>query len=94
MLPAGAKLERRDWLWAPEHPNLMDVALTLTDGAGLLVDTVASYVGFHSVGTSSQRFTLNGHPYYLRLVLEQGYWPRSLLAAPTRFAARWSSSRS
>ena len=83
VLPPTAKLDRRTWLWAPEHPNLMDVTLTLTDAAGDIVDTVASYVGFRSVGTAARRFTLNGQPYYLRLVLEQGYWPGSHLAAPS-----------
>lgn len=88
VLPAGVKLNPRAWLWAPEHPNLMDVTVALVDEEGELVDSVDSYVGFRSVGTSSRRFTLNGHPYYLRLVLEQGYWPRSLLAAPSAEALR------
>ena len=34
------------------------------------------------------RFLLNGRPYYLRLVLEQGYWPESHLAAPDDDALR------
>ena len=88
VLPAGVKLNRRAWLWAPEHPNLMDVTVALIDEDGGLVDSIDSYVGFRSVGTSSQRFTLNGQPYYLRLVLEQGYWPTSLLAAPSANALR------
>ena len=88
ILPAGAKLDAREWLWAPEHPNLMSVTLTLTDAAGAVVDQVDSYVGFRSVGTSAHRFTLNKKPYYLRLVLEQGYWPRSFLAAPSADAIR------
>ena len=88
VLPPQADLDRRAWLWAPDHPNLMDVRLTLTDRDGQVLDTVDSYVGFRSVGTSSRRFTLNERPYYLRLVLEQGYWPASHLAAPSDEALR------
>jgi hypothetical protein len=41
-----------------------------------------------SVGFSGGRFLLNGRPYYLRLALEQGYWPESHLAAPSGEALR------
>jgi len=75
-------LNREEWLWSPEHPNLLDATLTLLDPDGATLDQVNSYVGFRSVGTSANRFTLNGRPYHLRLVLAQGYWPQSHLAAP------------
>jgi hypothetical protein len=38
------------------------------------------------VAVIAGRFCLNGRPYYQRLVLEQGYWPTSHLAAPTAAA--------
>ena len=41
-----------------------------------------SYAGLRSAGYSNGRFLLNGSPYYLRMVLEQGLWPDTLLAAP------------
>jgi beta-galactosidase/beta-glucuronidase len=81
-LPAahhGQELDRL--LWTPERPTLLDVGLTLTTASS--TDTVASYVGLREVGVREGRFTLNGHPYYLRMVLEQGYWPDSHLAAPS-----------
>jgi len=34
------------------------------------------------VGIQRDRFMLNG-PYYLRLVLDQGYWPDTLMTAPS-----------
>jgi hypothetical protein len=52
------------------------------------VDEVQSYVGLRSAGIGGGRFVLNGRPYYLRLVLEQGYWPQSHLAAPSADALR------
>jgi beta-galactosidase/beta-glucuronidase len=49
---------------------------------------VRSYFGLRSVGTADGRFLLNDRPYFLRLVLSQGYWPESHLAAPDRQALR------
>ncbi len=74
-------------LWSPEHPNLIDAEVTLLDGAQTL-DEMLSYAGMRSVSLDSGRFLLNGEPYYLRMVLEQGYWPESCLAAPSAEALR------
>jgi len=74
-------------LWSPQHPNLIDAQLTLLH-EGEVIDAVQSYAGFRSVGIEGGRFLLNGRPYYLRLVLEQGYWPQSHLAAPDSASLR------
>jgi beta-galactosidase/beta-glucuronidase len=79
--------QRREYLWAPDHPNLVDATLTLTEGDEE-VDEVASYLGLRSVGCSGGRFLLSGRPYFLRLVLAQNYWPESHLAAPSADALR------
>jgi beta-galactosidase/beta-glucuronidase len=77
----------RALLWSPDHPNLLDATLTvLRDGEP--IDEVTSYAGLRSVGIGRGRFLLNGHPCYLRLALEQGYWPTSHLAAPSVEAMR------
>ncbi|MCC6314254.1 MAG: glycoside hydrolase family 2 [Thermomicrobiales bacterium] len=74
-------------LWSPRHPNLVDAELTLlADDA--IVDRVQSYAGLRSAGVANGRFTLNGRPYYPRLVLAQNYWPQSHLAAPNPAALR------
>ncbi len=87
-LSAGrAVMHVHQMLWAPEHPNLIDAEVTLLDGARTL-DEVVSYFGLRSVGLDSGRFLLNGGPYYLRMVLEQGYWPETCLAAPSAEAIR------
>lgn len=86
-LPAlhhGQDFERL--LWSPDHPILLDADLTLTTETS--TDTAASYLGLREVGVRDGRFTLNGHPYFLRMVLEQGYWPDSHLAAPSDDALR------
>ena len=80
-------MNRSALLWSPEYPNLIDATLTLHRG-NEIVDEVQSYVGLRSVGIAHGRFQLNGRPYYLRLALEQGYWPESHLAAPSHEALR------
>ena len=76
-----------DFLWAPEHPNLFDAVITLADGDEVL-DEVISYAGLRSARVGGGRFLLNERPYYLRSVLEQGYWPESHLVAPSPQALR------
>jgi beta-galactosidase/beta-glucuronidase len=85
--PGGITMSRERVLWSPSDPNLIDATLTLRDDAGV-VDEVQSYAGLRSAGFANGRFLLNGRPYYLRLVLEQGYWPESHLAAPNADALR------
>ncbi len=80
-------MSRNQVLWSPSHPNLIDAVLTLQDGEEV-VDEVQSYAGLRSAGFANGRFLLNGRPYYLRLVLSQGYWPESHLAAPSPDALR------
>jgi hypothetical protein len=87
-LESGELVMNRDRvLWSPRYPNLIDAELVLLDG-GEVVDRVGSYVGLRSAAVANGRFLLNGRPYYPRLVLEQGYWPESLLAAPSADALR------
>jgi beta-galactosidase/beta-glucuronidase len=80
--------DRGRLLWSPEHPVLVDATVEVhSDGDGA-IDTAHSYLGLRDVGVADGRFLLNHTPYYLRMVLEQGYWPRSHLAAPDGDALR------
>ena len=74
-------INRESLLWSPRNPNLIDAELTILDGDSV-IDEVKSYAGLRSVGVEGGRFMLNGRPYYLRMALEQGYWPETHLAAP------------
>jgi beta-galactosidase/beta-glucuronidase len=85
--PVAAAHHRREYLWSPEHPNLLEATLTLVVD-GRAVDEVGSYVGLRSVACDGGRFLLNARPYFLRLVLAQNYWPDSHLAAPSADALR------
>ena len=74
-------------LWSPESPHLYAVEATLwQDGAA--VDFVRSYCAFRTVEVMPDevgmpRVHLNGAPYFVRGVLDQGYWPDGLLTAPS-----------
>jgi hypothetical protein len=79
---------RNELLWSPERPTLIDVLLQLVDDNGRVLDEAHSYTALRSVGIQGDRFLLNGRPYYLRLVLDQGYWPESGITAPDDDAFR------
>jgi len=68
-------------LWSPEHPQLIDATVELLTEERAVLDTAVSYTALRSVGTERGRFLLNGRPYYLRMVLDQGYWPEGGLTA-------------
>lgn len=78
---------RNEMLWSPERPTLLDAHIRLKQ-RGRVVDEVYSYTALRSVDISRDRFLLNGRPYMLRLVLDQGCWPDSLFAAPDDDALR------
>ncbi len=71
--------------WRPDNPVLIDaeVALLRDD---VVVDQVSSYFGLRDVAVRDGRFLLNGDRLFLRMVLEQGYWPETHLAAPSEDA--------
>lgn len=70
------------WVWSPENPNLFDVELNLIHN-DILVDEVKSYFGMRKIHTENGKIMLNNRPYYQKLVLDQGYWPKSLMTAPS-----------
>jgi beta-galactosidase/beta-glucuronidase len=83
----GIDNARQTLLWSPEHPTLLDVTLRL-EVAGVVVDEVHTYTALRSVEARDGYFHLNGRPYPLRLVLDQGYWTEGLMTAPSGEALR------
>src|SRR5262245_8686462 len=75
-------------LWSPERPNLYDLSIEVLSGSKVL-DKVDSYFGQRKVSAHAGKFYLNNAPYYLKLVLDQGYWPDSLLTPPTDEAIQY-----
>jgi beta-galactosidase/beta-glucuronidase len=78
----GIDDSRNELLWSPHAPNLIQVQLELWGGRGELVDRADSYCALRAVAVQGDRFMLNGRPYPLRMVLDQGYWPEGGLTAP------------
>lgn len=75
-------------LWSVETPHLYDVTLeVLRDGQP--VDKVQSYFGFRTIEAHDGKVWLNGKPTYLKFVLDQGYWPDSVLTPPTDAAIQY-----
>ncbi|MCI1788339.1 MAG: hypothetical protein LKI58_09810 [Actinomyces sp.] len=89
-------------LWCPEDPHLYDLAVRLVGGSGgvdssgeasdpaaqEVLDRVDSYAGLRSIAIDGRRVLLNGRPVFQRLVLDQGYWPDTLMTAPSDEALR------
>lgn len=78
---------RNELLWSPDRPTLIDASVELWSRDERLED-IQSYTALRSVALHRDRFMLNGRPYYLRLVLDQGYWPDTLMTAPNDEALR------
>ncbi len=79
---------RNELLWSPSTPTLIHAELQLWDSGGELVDEVHSYTALRSLAVQGDRLLLNGRPYTLRLVLDQGYWPETGQTAPDTAALR------
>lgn len=88
LIDPGIDDARNDLLWRPGSPTLIDAELTLRTTTGEIIDRVESYTAMRTVAVENERFLLNGRPLYLRLVLDQGYWPESGLTAPDDTALR------
>lgn len=74
--------------WSPENPHLYDLKVTYGD------DEVLSYFGMRKFQTGKDktgmlRFFMNNKPFFFNGVLDQGYWPESLLTAPTEEALKY-----
>jgi hypothetical protein len=78
---------RNELLWSPERPTLIQATVRLLAGEET-IDEFSSYTALRSVSILRDRFMLNGRPYLLRMVLDQGYWPDTLMAAPNDAALR------
>jgi len=75
-------------LWDVGRGNLYDVTLELARAGGDTLDRVDSYYGYRTISVEQGRVFLNGHPVYLKMVLDQGYWPDAGLTPPTDQAIR------
>jgi hypothetical protein len=73
---------RNELLWSPEFPALIQARLELSEPNGRVLDLVHSYTALRSIGVQGDRVVVNGRPYQLRMVLDQGYWQDTGMTAP------------
>ena len=88
LVDPGIDAARAALTWRPSSPTLIDAQLELLDARGEVLDAVRSYTALRSVAVERDAFLLNGRPYQLRMVLDQGYWPESGLTSPSDEALR------
>ena len=74
--------------WSPDNPHLYDVKVTYNK------DEVVSYFGMRKFHVEKDkkgilRFFMNNKPFFFNGILDQGYWPESLLTPPTDEALRY-----
>jgi beta-galactosidase/beta-glucuronidase len=74
--------------WHPSDPHLYDLTLDLVNADAVTVDHVESYAGLRKVHIEGNRVFLNNEPLYLRLVLDQGFYPDGVWTAPSDDALR------
>ena len=74
--------------WTPETPNLYDIEFKLLKD-DQLIDFVMSYFGMRKISVNDDYILLNNKPYYQKLILDQGYWPESLLTPPNDEAIKF-----
>lgn len=74
-------------LWSPKNPALYDLRATLLCN-GQVQDRVDTYFGMRKIEVRNGIVYLNNRRIYQRLVLDQGYWPDTLLTPPSDEAIR------
>lgn len=70
-------------VWSTERPFLYDLKVILKDENGKSIQTISSYFGIREVTTENGQVLINKNPVYQKLVLNQGYYPKGLLTAPS-----------
>jgi len=73
--------------WCPEDPFLYDLDVRLLEH-GKRVEEITSYFGVRTVALTDREFLLNDVPVYLKLVLDQGFYPDGIYTAPTDAALK------
>ena len=75
---------QESWTWSPENPVLFDVEYTVKGPSNNAnEDKVKGYFAFRKIGTHKGRILLNNRPYTMKMLLDQGYFRKGLLTAPS-----------
>ena len=74
-------------MWSPNHPALYDLRVQVWDENEKL-DQVDTYFGMRKIEVRDGIVYLNNDRLYQRLVLDQGYWPDTMITPPSDEAIR------
>ena len=69
--------------WSPQDPFLYGVAYAVKDKNGDVVDMVNAYAGLRKIHIEGDKIYLNNKPIFLRLVLDQGFYPDGIWTSPS-----------
>ncbi len=69
--------------WSPESPHLYEVEVVVSNGDGRRPDRLVATVGLRRFEVNGEQLFLNESRFYVRGVLDQGYWPDTGLTAPS-----------
>ncbi len=70
-----------DARWSPDRPTLHGMKVRLYEG-GKALDEIHTYAGIREFRVDGSSFLLNGEKTFLKMVLDQGYWPDGGLTPP------------
>lgn len=73
----------RPHAWHPDDPALHPLTFEVIAPHGTVVDRCHGYVGLRDVHVEGDVLLLNDAPIFLRMVLDQGYWPDGIWTAPS-----------
>jgi len=68
-------------LWSPSSPVLYNLKITLL-AKGVQQDVLEAYFGFRKVEIKGNKILLNGNRLFMKMVLDQGYYPDGIYTAP------------
>ena len=80
--------------WSPSDPFLYDLKFEVLAADGAVLDVVSSYAGLRKIHVEGNRIYLNNKPLFLRLVLDQGFYPDGIWTAPSDEALKADIERS
>ena len=69
-------------LWELGEGNLYDIELELVSPLGQVIDRAKSYFALRDVTFDSRSLIINGKRTFMRLILDQGYYPDGINTAP------------
>ncbi|MEW6455876.1 MAG: sugar-binding domain-containing protein [Acidobacteriota bacterium] len=69
-------------LWSIHQPDLYDMEISYSRG-NRTIDRITGYFGLRKIEVRGNKIYFNGKPLFLRMVLDQGFYPDGIYTAPS-----------